>query len=106
MIEVVLLAVNSFVELVPVLFQLPGIKVFLSGHINQDPLEKFFGRLRQQGRTNQNPVVAESLKSVQTLRVIDSIWIDDISGNCRGRKRKFNENSDTCTLQKRARKGT
>ena len=33
----------------------------------------FFGRLRQHGRANQNPTVAEALKSTQTLRVVDSV---------------------------------
>ena len=98
-------AVTSFVELVPVLFQISGVKVFLSDRVNQDPLEKHFGRLRQQGRANQNPTVAEALKSTQTLRVIDSVWIDDITGNCRGRrKRKFAEAEDSQPLPKRRRR--
>ena len=61
-----------------------------SAALNQDPLEKHFGRLRQKGATNDNPTVAETIKSTQTLRVVDGIWVDDITGNCRGRKAKFN----------------
>ena len=34
-------AVPSFVELVPVLFQISGGQVFLSATVNQIPLEKF-----------------------------------------------------------------
>ena len=94
--------VSSFVELVPELFKISGVKVFLSDRINQDPLEKHFGRLRQQGRTNQNPTVAEALKNTQTLRVVDSVWLDDITGNCRGsRKRKFISTDDNQLLPKR-----
>lgn len=99
-------AVSSFIELVKDIFKIPGVKLFLSGHINQDPVEKHFGRLRQQGRANQNPTVAEALKSTQTLRVIDSVWIDDITGNCRGRrkKKKFAEAEDSQPLPKRRRR--
>ena len=98
--------VSSFVELVPDLFRISGVKVFLSERVNQDPLEKHFGRLRQHGRTNQNPTVQESLKSTQTLRVIDSVWVDDITGNCRGRiqKRKFQAVDDNQPLPKRRRR--
>ena len=101
--------VSSFLELLPVVLAIPGTKLFLSDRINQDPLEKFFGRLRQQGRAHQNPTVAEALKSVQTLRVIDSVWVDDVTGsNCRGRrrKRKFLEAEDCLhkPLPKRRRK--
>ena len=39
------------------------------------PKERFFTRLRQQGRTHQNPTVAEALKSAQTSRVVDW-WFD------------------------------
>ena len=94
-------------ELLPIVLKIPGVNVFLTDRLNQDPLEKFFGRLRQQGRTHQNPTVAEALKSTQTLRVIDSVWVDDITGsNCRGRKRKrkFLEAEDSKPLPKRRRR--
>ena len=81
---------------------LSGVEVFLSDRINQDPLKKHFGRLRQQGHTNQNPTVAEALKNTETLRVVDSVWLDDITGNCRGRrKRKFISTDDNQPLPKR-----
>ena len=93
---------SSFIELVEDIFKIPGVKLFLSSHINQDPLEKHFRRLRQQGRANQNPTVAEALNSTQTLRVIDSVWIDDITGSCRGRrkKKKLAEAEDSQPLPK------
>ena len=51
-----------------------------------EALEKFFGMQRQTGRVNQNPTVLEFIKNTETFRVISSIWIDDIVGNCRGHK--------------------
>jgi len=58
--------VKSFTELVPQLFAIPGVKVFLSERINQDPLEKFFGCQRQRGGWNENPTVAEFYKNTHT----------------------------------------
>lgn len=80
-------SVNSFLEFVPELLGLPGVSYFLSDKLNQDPLENFFGLIRQHGRVNNNPTIYEAMKSTQTLRVIKSVAIDDICGNCRGRKR-------------------
>ena len=70
------------------LLKISGVRLFLSANINRDPLEKFFGRIRQRGQSHQNPTVAEVLESEQTLRLIDTIWIDDITGNCRGRRKR------------------
>ena len=80
--------VSSFLKLVPAIFDLPGVKVFLSGKINQDPLEKFFGCIRQHGRTNDNPSVLEALQSTQTLRVVNAVRFTTLKGNCRGSERK------------------
>lgn len=80
--------VSSFLELIPYLFQIKGVSSFLSEKLSQDPLEKFFGVQRQQGRSNENPTVSQFLKNTQGLRVINSIWLKDITGNCRGCKRK------------------
>ena len=38
--------VPSFVELIRFLLGIPGVDVFLSEKISQDPLEKFFGLQR------------------------------------------------------------
>lgn len=76
-------------ELVPAIFEIPGITTFLSVKLNQDPLEKHFGLLRQRGSTNENPTVYEALKSTQALRVINGISVDDITGNCRGQRKRF-----------------
>ena len=48
--NVYLTVVSSFVELVPELFKISELN-YSYDRINQDPLEKHFGRLRQQGRT-------------------------------------------------------
>ena len=71
------------------------MNVFLSVKLNQDPLEKFFGCIRQHGRVNDNPTVLQAMKSTQTLRVINSIRFATITGNCRGsNKRKEVEIED------------
>ena len=61
---------------------------FLSEKLSQDALEKFFGCQCQKGRTNDNPKVHEFLCNTQSLRVIDSIKVDAITGNFRGTKKK------------------
>ena len=75
-------------ELIPTIFKIPGVTCFLTEKLSQDPLEKFFGCQRQQGRTNDNPKVHEFLSNTQSLRIIDSINVHEITGNCRGTKRK------------------
>ena len=100
-------AVSSFLELIPYIFSIEGVTVFLSEKLNQDPLEKFFGCQRQRGRVNENPSAAEFVKNTQSLRVINSISVSSITGNCRGTKRKSYdlESSDlNKPLKKRIRK--
>lgn len=79
-------AVKSFVALVRYLFTLPGVKVFLSERVSQDPLEKFFGCQRQRGGVNENPNVQEFYKNTQALRVVNSVARPAVYGNCRGNK--------------------
>ena len=93
--------VCSFVELVQFLFTVPGVTVFLSNRLCQDPLEKFFGEQRQRGRVNENPNSRDFLKNTQALRVINGVC-RTVKGNCRG-------STDVCPtlrapLQKRSRK--
>ena len=80
-------AVSSFVEMVPFLMKLPGATAFFTSRINQDPLEKFFGMQHQSGKANENPTTAEFIKNTENFRIISSIWVDSITGNCRGRKK-------------------
>ena len=46
--------VKSFIELVEYIFSIPGVEKFLSGKLSQDPLEKFFGCVRQSRGINEN----------------------------------------------------
>ena len=73
----------AFVELVQYLFTVPGVTVFLSNRICQDPLEKFFGQQRQRGRASGNPSTSEFLRNTQALRVVTNTC-GTICGNCRG----------------------
>ena len=73
-------------ELVQHLFTIPGVKSFLSERIQQDPLEKYFGRQRKRGRVNENPTAAQFLKNDQALRIINSMNLDVVSVNTHGTK--------------------
>lgn len=42
------ICVNSFVEVVQFALQIPGVDYVVATKFNQDPIEKFFGKLRQQ----------------------------------------------------------
>ncbi len=85
---VLIIAVHSFIDLVSYLFTLPDVESFLSERISQDPLEKFFGRQRLRGGVNDNPNVSQFLKNSQALRVINSIDLDVVLGNCRGTNKR------------------
>ena len=92
---------HSFMELLPCIMEIPDVTIFLSSKLNQDILEKHFGKLRQKGSTNDNPTVAEAIKSTETIRIVDGIWLDDITGNCRGRKTEFQHDMPNQPLCKR-----
>ena len=62
--------------------------MFLSEKLSQDSIENYFGILRQIGRANENPTISQVLKTSQNVRVVNSIWVNKITGNCRGCKRK------------------
>lgn len=79
-------AVKSFLELVRFLFNVPGVKFFLSRRLCQDPIEKFFGCQRQRGRTHDNPNAQEFLQNTQALKVVNGFCRDVAKGNCRGNK--------------------
>ena len=40
---------------------------------------ELIGRLRQHGRANENPTIAQALKSSQNMQIINSIWVDNIT---------------------------
>ena len=70
---ILLSAAYSFIDLIHYIFIISQVAVFLSGNINQDPLEKFFGCVRQKGYGSDNPNVDEFCKTGQTLRVANSV---------------------------------
>ena len=78
--------VRSFLELVKFVFTIPGVTVFLSGRICQDPLEGFFGQQWQRGRVNENP-------SVQQFK--------QVRGNCHGYLKQKGPEVDNSILPKR-----
>ena len=75
--------VHSFVELTHYLFTIPGVKAFLSRRLSQDPLEQFFGCVRQRGGVHDNPNAVQFLKNTQVLRVVNTCK-PVARGNCRG----------------------
>ena len=83
--------------------KIPGVKVFLSERISQDPLEKFFGCQRQRGKTNENPNVQQFCKNSQALRVINGTCGNVSKGNCRGSKYSIDWEKENRPLPKRRR---
>ena len=70
-------------ELVEYAFTIPGVIVFLSNRLCQDPLEGFFGQQRQRGKVNENPSVQQFVENTRALRVINGAC-SQVRGNCRG----------------------
>ena len=93
------IVVHSFVELVKYIFTIPGVSVFLSNRLCQDPLENFFGIERQRGRVNENPTAKEFLQNTQALKVIQNTC-RNIRGNCQRSEIAY----DNSPLPKRSRK--
>jgi hypothetical protein len=92
--------VQSFTELVQFIFTIPGVKIFLSSRLSQDPLEKFFGQQRQRGRVNENPDVMDFVKNTQALRIINGVC-KNVRGNCRGGSNEDINDYDKGPLPKR-----
>ncbi len=74
--------VTSFVEMVPVLLSIPGVKCVLSAKLCQDPLESFFGKQRAAGGRNENPNVQQFCSNTISLRVQGSAALEPVRGNC------------------------
>ena len=94
---------RSFIELTKFVFTIPGVKVFLSEKLSQDPLEKFFGCQRQRGGAGDDPTVAEFLKNTNALRVINTVCRNVSRGNCRGNKHSCDLETENRPLPKRRR---
>ena len=61
---------------------------FLSEKLNQNPLKRFLDAYIKKGRINENPTMAEFLKITQSITIISSILLKDITGNYHEGKRK------------------
>ena len=85
------------------LFTVPGVQLFLSRRLYQDPMEKFFSCQRQIGRTQDNTTVNDFEKNTQALRIADSFCQASVKSNCRGNEEL---NSKMYSLPKRKRAKT
>ena len=103
MLDFFLTTVYSFVELLEFLFTIPGVKVFLSGKLSQDPLEKFFGCQRQRGRVNENPNAAQFFKNTQALRIVNSFCMGSFQGNCQRYHQPMDSEAENQPLPKQQR---
>jgi hypothetical protein len=75
--------VKSFCEMSRYLLKLPEVKSVLSNRLCcQDLLEQFFGKQRQQGGTNDNPTVRQFEYNTSALRVVNSVALAPVRGNC------------------------
>ena len=98
----------SFVELVPQLFSVKGVDKFLSGHLSQDPLEKFFGCQRQRGGVHDHPDAHQFVNNTQALRVVNTFCRPPVRGNCRINTKKLNPDieKENAPIPKRKRKSS
>ena len=67
---------KSFTELVPKLLELPRVEYVLSEVFSQDPLERYFSRLRHRGGHNDNPTAYQVPYSASTLIQQRSVYRD------------------------------
>ena len=84
-----LISVQSFCEMSRYLLHIPQVKSVLSNRLCcQDLQEQFFGKQCQQGGTNDNPNVRQFEYNTSALRVINSVALAPVHGNCGRFKRK------------------
>lgn len=84
---------HSFVEVAKFLLSTneDGDLFLLSERFSQDPLENYFGQQRARGGRSDNPTIQRSLQNASALRVQKSMALDPIRGNCRRKRRLFND---------------
>ena len=76
--------VMSFVEFIDYIFkEIPGVKVFFSKKLCQDPLESFFGHQRMRGGYSCNPSVQTFLHGTVSLRLQGSVGLQPVRGTCK-----------------------
>ena len=93
---------NSFIDLVKYVFTVPGVSVFFSRKICQDPLVKFFGCQRQISTTHDNINVKEFQQNIQTLRLVNCSR-KLVKSNCRGNEDLNSSNLSNSPFPKRPR---
>ena len=71
-------------ELIDYIFKkIPGVKVFFSEKLIQDPLESFFGHQRMRGGYSSNPTVQSFIYGTVSLRTQHSVCLNPVRGNCK-----------------------
>ena len=80
---VYLFTANSFVELIRYLFKVPGVKIFFSRTLCQDPLENIFECQRQRG-VLMTILLSKNFSKTQALCIVNSFCRPVVKGNCRG----------------------
>ena len=78
----IIILVNSVMDLIKYSLKIPGVKYFLTGHLNQDSVESFFGQQRMQGGRCDNPTVKSFLDNTRSLRSQASQALKPFRGNC------------------------
>ena len=91
------ITVQSFVAIVRKLLQDPKLKgkYLLSERFSQDPLENFFGRVRQAGGRSTNPNVKMMEEATDVLRLQASSALDAVRSNSALKRRlQFQDDAD------------
>ena len=101
--------VLSFVEIVKELLSDCNLQqcYILSGKFNQDPLENFFGKVRQSGGWSGNPSAKTVEDATNSIRLQTSSVMDEVRGTPTVRRRLLSTvepMTDDTPLPKRSRK--
>ena len=85
------ITIQSFVSLARQLLSDEGLhgKYLLSERFSQDPLEKFFGKIRQAGGRGNNPTVKLLQETTDILRLQSSSLLDVVRSESKLKKRLF-----------------
>ena len=103
---VYLFTANAFVKLVRYLFKVPGVKIFFSCTLCQDPLVNFIGCQWQRRGTHDNPTVQEFQQNTQALRIVSLFCRPVVKGNYRGNvtMKEIDKENINSTLPRRSTK--
>ena len=61
----------------------------LSGHLNQDPIENYFGQQRARGGFSENPSVQQVLDNSMSIKQQGSLALMPVRGNSSRKRLKF-----------------